>query len=169
MSDYNGTDKQPKKFDSASKRAAYLVAGVFVLILAALGVYSFTHRNKGSLNTAPSAIQQDNSNNTPVLADTSAPASSGKTAAKLSYGDAIKAYPYRFQFSQCHGTPGTMAVKKGSIVMLDNRDPISHTFVADSQTFKIAGYDYALLRTSALTNINITCDGGGAAKLNVEK
>ena len=169
MTDSNGMDKQPKKYDSASKRAAYLVAGVVVLILAALGVYSFTHRDNESSNTAQSPVQQDNASTTVATADTSTPASSGRAAAKLAYGDAIKAYPYRFQFSQCHGTPGTMAVKKGSIVMLDNRDPIAHTIVADSQTFKIAGYDYALLHTSALTNINITCDGGGAAKLNVEK
>ena len=53
--------------------------------------------------------------------------------------------------------------------MLDNRDSVAHTIVADKQTFKIAGFDYALLKTFTISNTNITCDGGGAALLNVQK
>jgi len=169
MTDSNGMDKQPKKYDSASKRAAYLIAGVVVLILAALGVYSFTHRDNESSNTAQSPVQQDNASTTPVLAGTSTPPSSPAVRAKLSYGDAIKAYPSRFQFSQCQGTPSSIVIKKGSPVMLDNRDAVAHTIKADTQTFKLAGYDYAVLYPEVLGNLVVTCDGKNRVMLNVEK
>ena len=76
----------------------------------------------------------------------------------------------------CHGNPGTISVKRNTAVMLDNRDKVAHTIKANGQTFRIAGYDYALIYPATVTkdNIdltlsNVTCDGGGAAFLNVEK
>lgn len=97
-------------------------------------------------------------------------------AKKLSYGEAIKAYKYRFQFVNCHGNPGMISVKKGDPVMLDNRDAVAHTIKANGQSFRIAAYDYALVYPSIVTKDNVdltlsnlTCDGGGAATLNVEK
>ncbi len=103
-------------------------------------------------------------------------ASPTPTGSKLSYGEAIKTYKYRFQFSNCHATPGTISVKKGQPVMLDNRDKVAHTIKANGQSFRIAGYNYALVYPAIVTkdNVdltlsNITCDGGGAGTLNVEK
>ena len=163
-------DEPQKKYDWASKRAAYSIAGVVVLILVALGIYTYTHQNAGTQNNTQQVVQQDNSS-TPSTA-TSTPTSTPVTTSgtkKLAYGDAIKAYPERFQFSQCQGSPATIAIKKGSPVMLDNRDAVSHTFVADKQTFKIAGYDYALLYPQVLGNLPVTCDGKTRVTLNVQK
>lgn len=146
-----------------NKTVVYSIVGIIVLGLIGWAIYSFNNKGNNEVVTTDNQTVQDK---IPVDA-TSTPPTGSQT--RLSYGDAIKAYPYRFQFSNCSGNPGTLAVKKGSVVMLDNRDAVSHTIKADKQTFKIAAYDYALLHTSALSNTNITCDGGGAAVLNVQK
>jgi hypothetical protein len=159
------TSNEDNQKDKSNKTYTYIAAGIVILALAGWAIYSYSHQNSNGAQQASTVAGTAGS----AQSATSTGQSSVPAAKKLSYGDAINTYPYRFQFSQCHGNPGALSVKKGSIVMLDNRDPIAHTFVADSQTFKIAGYDYALLHTSVITNINITCDGGGAAKLNVEK
>ena len=95
---------------------------------------------------------------------------------KLSYGEAIKFFKNRFQFVNCHGTPGVISVKRGVPVMLDNRDKKAHTIKANSQSFRIAALDYTVVYPALATkdNVdmslsNVTCDGGGAASLNVEK
>ncbi len=152
-----------------NKKYTYTVLAIAILAIGAWAIYAYNQQNKNAANNSGQAPVQDNSNNTVSPAATSTPQTGSVVPKKLPYGAAINTYPYRFQFSQCHGNPGQLAVKKGTVVMLDNRDSIAHTFKADSQTFKIAGYDYALLKTSAISNVNITCDGGGAALLNVEK
>ena len=164
--------KQPSNMN---KNYTYTAIGIIVLIIIAWAIYASNHKDSDDTTKNNNGQQQTSTmpeNNTATsTAQTSTTSPVTKPAAKLSYSDAIKAYPYRFQFSQCHGNPGTLAVKKLSIVMLDNRDAVAHTVKADNQTFKIAKYDYALLHTNALTgtNVNVTCDGGGAAILNVEK
>jgi hypothetical protein len=90
-------------------------------------------------------------------------------AKKLSYEAAIKAYPERFQFSQCQGTPASISVKKGSPVMLDNRDAVAHTISADTQTFKLAGYGYDVFYPAVLGKLPVSCDGKNRVTLNVEK
>lgn len=154
----------------------YVYAGVGIIILALLAwaIYAYTNKSpKGEENQSQTTGQQNqNDAASPAPATSTEPTSETSPNApvkKLSYGEAIKAYPYRFQFLKCSGNPGSMAVKKGSIVMLDNRDSKTHTIKADGQTFSIPGYDYALLRASIISNSFVTCDGGGAAMLNVEK
>jgi plastocyanin len=149
---------------------AYMWTGIVVLvILVVWGAYAYMNSQS---NTQPAAQQQGSSpvaTATPTATPTPTATATPSSGATLSYAAAVKAYPYRIQFSSCHGTPGTLHVKVGSTVMLDNRDATAHTIKADTQTFRIAGYGYALLHTSAISSINITCDGGGAALLTVEK
>ncbi len=153
-------------------KAWYVAIGVVILALIIWGIYAI---NKSDIpaNTTTQTTQNTPNNNADQTASTTPEATTtpvtGAPAKKLSYGQAVNAYKFRFQFLQCHGNPGTLAVKQGTVVMLDNRDAVAHTIKADKQTFKIAGYDYALLHTSALGDLFITCDGGGAAKLNVQK
>ena len=89
---------------------------------------------------------------------------------KLPYGEAVNTYAYRIQFSNCSGNPGSISIKKGVALMLDNRDNKAHTFKIGNWTMKVANYDYALfVPTSANLGFSkILCDGGGAADLNVE-
>lgn len=165
----NQMNEQAVKANNTNKTYAYIAGVVVLLILGAIGVYAYSHQNTDDKNTKQPVTQLQNENNivSPVATTTNETPAVGTK--KLSYGEAIKAYPYRFQFVNCSGNPGSMAVKKGAIVMLDNRDKIAHTIKADGQTFKIAALDYALLRTSAISNTFITCDGGGSAMLNVQK
>ncbi len=95
---------------------------------------------------------------------------------KLSYTEAVKTYKFRFQFVKCSGNPGLLSVKRGTPVMLDNRDSKAHTIRANGQSFRIAAYDYAVVYPNIITRdntdltiSNVTCDGGGAATLNVER
>jgi hypothetical protein len=149
------------------KDKKYLYIAIAVVVLAVIAYAVYTSRKN---NSSPQSNQQTSNDQ----ASTTPPTPTN--GAKLSYGDAIKAYPYRFQFSQCHGTPGIISVKKGAAVMLDNRDKLAHTIKANGQTFRIAGDDYAIVHPATVTkdNVdltlsNVTCDGGGAATLNVEK
>lgn len=151
-----------------NKTTAYALAGVAVIVVAAVAIYASNRKNNNPGTLPATGLQQTPDQNSQASA-TPIAAPAPKPAPRLNYGEALKAYPYRFQFSQCHGLPGSMVVKKGSIVMLDNRDPKAHTIKADGQTFRVNAYDFALLHTSLISNSFVTCDGGGAAMLNVEK
>jgi len=167
MSTSNGVDGQNQKPNGAKKIYTYIAAGVVVLAIVAWGIYAYNHN--GTQTGTQQPPQQANLNNAPAAASTptSTPVSVPK---KLSYGAAIQAYPERFQFRNgCQGTPATIAVKKGSPVMLDNRNSTAYTFKADTQTFKIAGYDYAVLYPEVLGNLVVTCNGKASVTLNVQK
>ncbi len=166
MSFSNGMNEKKEKSEGRNQVYLYTAAGVIVLALAIWGVYAYNH--SGSQTGTQQVSLQDNLNNTPAATTTptSTPASIPE---KLSYGAAIQAYPERFQFKLCQGTPATIAVKKGTPVMLDNRDTTAHTFKADTQTFRIAGLDYAVLYPQVLGNLVVTCDSKDRVTLNVEK
>jgi hypothetical protein len=157
-------NNQNEKSDWTNSKYTYIAAGIIVLALIVWGIYAYNHQNTTTQNTTGQAL------NNPVAtsAPTSTPVSNAGTN-KLSYGDAIKAYPERFQFSQCQGTPATIAVRKGTPVMLDNRDSIAHTIKADTESFRIAGYGYDVFYPEVLGNLYVTCDGKDRVTLNVEK
>lgn len=76
---------------------------------------------------------------------------------------------YRFQFSNCRGTPGSLVVKAGKYFLLDNRDAKSHTIAVAGQSYSIGAYGAAVAAVWKPGTYNITCDGGGAASLTVQK
>lgn len=142
----------------------YIALGVVVLLLI---IYA-ARRHSGNNQTSS---QQTNGQNSLAPAPSPSP-----STGKLSYGQAVDTYKFRFQFSQCHASPGFLSVKANTPVMLDNRDNVAHTIKANGQSFRIAALDYAVvypqLPTGAGVNLadsNMTCDGGGAGTLNVEK
>jgi hypothetical protein len=98
----------------------------------------------------------------------------GTAKSTTEYTKAVESYQYRIQFKDCHGTlnntmnAGTLSIKKGVKFMLDNRDPVAHTIAFKGTSVKIAGYGYAIVTPTVLGTYPITCDGGGAAVLNVE-
>ena len=97
-----------------------------------------------------------------------APATGAKP---LTYEQAVTQYGgYRFQFVSCHGSPGTMTVTSGKKFMLDNRDAKAHTIMVGKVAYKVGGNGFAIATAaSAVGTYNITCDGGGAATLKVQK
>jgi hypothetical protein len=153
----------------ANKKSNYIVGGIFVLAIIGLGIYVYNHQSTKTQNNPPQVAQENTATPIATTTPTSTPPSVGTTAKNLSYTQAVATYKNRFQFSKCQGTPISMVIKKGNPVMLDNRDPIAHTFKADTQTFKIAGYGYFILYPEVLGNLNVTCDGINRVTLNVEK
>ncbi|MDO8509687.1 MAG: hypothetical protein Q7S24_00930 [bacterium] len=89
-----------------------------------------------------------------------------------SYGDALNIYGksgYRLQFSNCSGTPGTFTIKLGTKFMIDNRDAKSHLISIGTKKYNLSAYDFAIVTIQKIGDINITCDGGGAAHVLVQK
>ena len=154
----------------------YYWTAAIIVILVVAGVIIYKHNDKVSSPTETNnqqvpQDQQVNASSTDENASTP-----NNNSGKLSYADAIVKYKNRFQFSQCHGTPGYISVRVGTAVMLDNRDNTAHTIKANGQSVRIAALDYAVIYPSRTTaddtsteSSNVTCDGGGAATLNVEK
>jgi len=111
-------------------------------------------------------------------AETAAPVTTATAATKakslavdvpLNYGDAINRYgDMRFQFVGCQGTPGSMVAKQGSVIMLDNRDDKARVVSMGGATYKLQPLGYALAIASETGNLQITCDGGGAATISVQ-
>jgi hypothetical protein len=94
----------------------------------------------------------------------------GVSSVTLSYNDALALYGnFRFQFIGCHGTPGSMNVATNVTVMLDNRDAKAHTVKVGPTAYAVGAYGFRIVRSPAKTGTYpITCDGGGAATLNVK-
>jgi hypothetical protein len=148
-----------------NNKTAYIAVGIVALALIIWGIYAYNH----SAPIVQTPAGQDNSNTAATTTPTSTPASATGSG-RLSYGEAIKAYPERFQFSNgCQGTPATIAVKKNTPVMLDNRNATAYTFKADTQTFRIAGYGYVVFYPQVLGNLVVNCNGRASVTLNVQK
>ncbi|MBI5530791.1 MAG: hypothetical protein HY918_04855 [Candidatus Doudnabacteria bacterium] len=158
--------------NNLNKKYVYAAIAVVVVVAIGIGVYFQMAGNKNKPGNGDGLSQNGLESLEPgtgaPLPD-NASTTGGTGTKKLSYGDAIKAYPYRFQFVNCSANPGTMSVKKNSPVMLDNRDKTAHTIKVSGQSIRIAPYDYQILyaRTEGISVM--TCDGGGSARLNVEK
>lgn len=149
---------------------------VVIVIIAAAALYR-SNKNKTKNETATNTNGSTTGSGTtpatttPEGVDATPPATPG-SAANLSYNQALAIYGkngYRFQFDQCHGIPGSLSIKKGAKFMIDNRENKAHTIVIKSQTFKLPVYGFAIVTAKDLGTYNITCDGGGAASLNVEQ
>lgn len=75
----------------------------------------------------------------------------------------------RYQFSNgCSTTPGSMVVKVGTKIMLDNRDLVAHTIKVGAQSTRIAAHDFAIMTMTQTGELTITCNGGGAARITVQ-
>ena len=124
--------------------------------------------NRGSKSGQPGGGDQSTNQQasaTPTPSEQPKPTTSGTKA--LSYEDAIKKYPNRFQFISCHATPGSLSVAAGTAVMLDNRDQKAHTIKVGSISTYIKALGYSVIYPKTKGDLNITCDGGGAGTLKV--
>ena len=75
---------------------------------------------------------------------------------------------YRFQFVDCSGKPGYLTMKLGVKFMIDNRDNKSHQIAIGTKTYKLEAYDFAIVSIQKVGDFNITCDGGGAARVLIQ-
>lgn len=90
------------------------------------------------------------------------------SAAYLKALDTYKKAGLYIEFSNCHGLPGSLVVKKGTAVMFDNRDGKGHTFGYEGKLYGAGSYRYAIVTAQRAGTNYITCDGGGAAQLVVQ-
>ncbi len=155
------------------KKIIYLAGSLFILILVLCFVYS---QSKKQSNLSFPASNEVAPSNTKASGSTIKKPSG--TAAPLSatkaYLDALKIYKttgYYFQFVNCHGSPGSFTLKAGKKFMLDNRDGVAHKIkVQGGQSFNISAYGFAIATApSTVGDHYIDCDGGGAAKIVVQK
>lgn len=109
----------------------------------------------------------------PAITSTPQPAPTTTTpeSASMSYVKALQIYQKSglyFQFVACHATPGSMAVKRGAKVMLDNHDEVGHTFNLEGHLYGVGAYRYVIVTPQKVGTQYVTCDGGGAATLQVQ-
>lgn len=146
--------------------AVVLLGGLLIWQIQKPGATEYS----GSTNGENSEDSLQKNSEIPVV--TPSPTASGspaQTSAKLSYGEAIKKYSYRIQFVNCGGNPGSISLKRNLPLMLDNRDAKAHTLKVAGKSYSIKAYDYALAYIGTEGTYNLTCDGGGAASVNIEK
>ncbi|TSC76013.1 MAG: hypothetical protein G01um101431_1031 [Parcubacteria group bacterium Gr01-1014_31] len=89
---------------------------------------------------------------TPRTSPTVRPGTTPKPGA-LSYGDALAKYgDWRIQLnSKCQAQPPKMTVKTGTSILLDNRAPTPKTATLDGTVYKLAAYDFRIIRMTAAT------------------
>lgn len=150
----------------------YWVSVILVIIVVGLAVW-FLHK-KGPQQEPSQSIDMENSGNPAGTASTTptpTPTKSGSTNNKA-YNDALAIYGkngYRIQFSQCHGIPGKLVVPQGNKYMLDNRDNAAHTIKVGPNSYRLGAYGFTIVTALNLGINNVTCDGGGAAQVTIEK
>jgi hypothetical protein len=149
-----------------------VVSIVIVLFVASLFVRHDVVSDSGTWSegtvSAPVDTQTEVTEPETTPTETSKPTGSG-TSSVLTYEEAIGKYGgFRFQFVDCHGNPGSMTLKKGGTIMLDNRDEKAHTVKVGTRSYALAAYGYKIATANEVGTINITCDGGGAAQLIVQ-
>ncbi len=151
------------KKDEMRKYVPYVLLGVLIGIV----VYGLAARQSMPAPAQPATQPAQTSPFANVVIG-------GQTEAAPSGNYPTKALPYiengyRFQFSNCHGTPGSLVVKSGKYFLLDNRDAKAHTFAFAGQSYSVGAYGAAVAAVWKAGTYNITCDGGGAASLTVQK
>jgi hypothetical protein len=158
-----------------NKTLAYWIVGIVGAVLIIVLVIQIRGQNQpASNNTNSNSANAALSNGQEASSTPSAPtATNGKSVPSNSaYMAALAIYQkngYRVQFSDCHGIPGKLTVTQGQKYMLDNRDNQAHTIKIDSYTYNIPAYGWQILTAQVLGLNNVTCDGGGAAQINIEK
>jgi hypothetical protein len=138
---------------------------VYVPKNASLSSLAGTERAKLPTPTVP---DEPASGQTPAPSTPAAKPTSGST----SYEKALNEYRSKgayFQFVNCAGNPGTLTLKRGTVFMLDNRDNKAHTIKVGKTAYYITAYGYKLANPQTLGVNQITCDGGGAASVNVQR
>lgn len=161
-----------------NKTLAYWIVGIVgAVLIIILIVQLHSQNNPASGNSSPASDNAALSYNgqeattTPPAANTSGtsgigyPSNSAYTAVLAIY----QKNGYRVQFSQCHGIPGKLTVTQGQKYMLDNRDDQKHTVKVGPYTYSLPAYGWQVITAENLGLNNVTCDGGGAAQINIEK
>lgn len=167
------------------------ILGLFALIIVFVGAGCLEKTPVASNDNQTVAVAEDNDNydtlaatntNNDVVGEVlesdttnekSIVSSVVKPSAKaFTYSQAVQQYDdlgYRYQFANCSGLPGTFTIKRGVKFMLDNRDSVRHVIGIGTNKYTVPAYGYAIISVNTPNAYYITCDGGGAAEIKVQK
>lgn len=162
-------------------KAKYLVAATIALAIIILGysAWKSNHTNvteRVTEDDSPSTTTTQNTNTTSLpVSPTAKNGSTSPTSGGLKYDDALAAYAGKlFQFSSCVTgpppviSPGSLSLKQGSKYMIDNRDKTAHTIRVGTTAYSLGAQSFRIVQAPTKGTYNITCDGGGAAQLQVQ-
>jgi len=154
------------KDEELKKYAPYVLVGVAIGIL----LYALVARPDGKGDDTPIPGAAPTGETAPVAAPD---AVVGGQTESVSGDYPKKGLPYiesgyRFQFTDCHGSPGSLTVKRGKYFLLDNRDEEAAKISVAGQSYQVGPYGAAVAAVWKVGEHNITCNGGGAATLIVE-
>ncbi len=167
--------------------AKHILIITFIAALAG-GGYWISKRNEmpqSSESPAPASsptstqTPEPTSTSTPTIKKTTAPKPKTSTTPKPSslqavetYQEALKIYStsgFRFQFSNCQASPGSLIMKIGAKFMLDNRDAVTRAIGVGTKTYNIGAYGFTVATAPSQTGTHyITCNGGGTATISVQ-
>lgn len=178
-------------FLNMNKNQKYIIAGVLVVLFVAAAIFIRSKIINNSNNiiidknpATPNIVNTTTDTNkatatTPVTKPAATVAVPKKVeikkpvvskSAPQSYVDAAAKYKksgYYIQFYPCQATPGSLIVKQGSKIMLDNRDGKAHSIGIKNDKYLIASYNYAIATLNTIGTNYVTCDGGGSASVTV--
>ncbi|MDO8557854.1 MAG: hypothetical protein Q7S09_01525 [bacterium] len=154
-----------------------------IAALAGAGYWFSPLRNKEASPDSLSVSPTPATSVSPALNPSAKPSSTAKPktsaipnpsvpAAIETYQDALGVYSasgFRFQFSNCQASPGSLVMKVGAKFMLDNRDVVARTIGVSSKIYNIGAYGFAIATAPVQTGTHyITCNGGGTATISVQ-
>lgn len=95
-----------------------------------------------------------------------------KTPPPLAYNDALNIYRNHgayMQFASCRGNPGSISLKKNTKFMIDNRDNVPREYIVGNTEYVVAKYGFVIVTAPLYPGTYyITCNGGGAAAIQVQ-
>lgn len=147
------------------KKTFWVIVGIVVVVL----VVWLLQKN------VPAPISYQTNSPTPTAAlkvGTKSPANTAQTVANTTYSQLLNQYAGRIvQFDDvCKATPGQMAVKKGTKIMLDNRSKIAKTVLLDGQSISLPAYNYSIVTMTTTKSLpysmGIDCQSKGGASMN---
>lgn len=148
-----------------------IAAGV---IIAGYFAWSFS-RSEITDTKDNQAVPTATDTNAPTPTNSNTNTATSPTSGVLKYDDALALYAGRlFQFTSCVAgpppviSPGSLSIKQGAKYMIDNRDKTAHTIRVGSTPYLLAAQSFRIISAPTKGTYNITCDGGGAAQLQVQ-
>lgn len=139
---------------------------VIIVVAIAAGAWWLSEDNSGvSLNpdtsTSPTAV---GATKTPSASKTTTSTATPLPTSSLSYTQLVAQYgSNRIQFNQdCQATPGSMSLKNGTGVLLDNRSNKTQVITFNGLSYTLVPYGYRVVTVSSSTlpkAIGVTCNG----------
>jgi hypothetical protein len=152
----------------------YVLGGIIALLIIVLVGYlvvaSKPASNRGNGEEKITTTTKQVIESTPLQRQAPVAIKKQQFDAEQEYTDALNTYRTAatyYQFVGCKGSPGNMVLKQGKYFMLDNRDKVAHTIKVGDVAYSVPAEGFRIAKAISTGENLITCDGGGAARINV--